>query len=149
MGCKAGSFPFLYLGLPLSHQKIPKKAYYPIIDKINRRLAGWKTNLLSIAGCIVLINSVLTAMPIFFMSVCKSKKIAKIRRNSLWQGSSTSHKKPLASWARVCQPKENGGLGIFDLKAMNQALLARWYWKWYKADSTLWNQINIYNHGRF
>lgn len=44
MGCKAGSFPFLYLGLPLSHQKIPKKAYYPIIDKIKRRLAGWKTN---------------------------------------------------------------------------------------------------------
>lgn len=150
MGCKAGSFPFLYLGLPLSQKKIPKKAYYPIIDKIKRRLAGWKTNKPIIHCGLYCSHKLCTHGHAHLLYVGLSvKKIEKIRRNSLWQGSSTSHKIPLASWAIVCQPKENGGLGIFDLKAMNLALLARWYWKWYKADSTLWNQFNIYNHGRF
>lgn len=33
------------------------------------------------------------------------------------------------NWAEVCQPKGQGGLGVFDLNVMNISLLGKWLWK--------------------
>jgi hypothetical protein len=35
----------------------------------------------------------------------------------------------MARWEVVCQPKEQGGLGIFNPEIMNMALLSKWLWK--------------------
>lgn len=34
----------------------------------------------------------------------------------------------LVSWQQVSRPKEQGGLGILDLRTMNQALMTKWWW---------------------
>jgi hypothetical protein len=44
-------------------------------------------------------------------------------------------------WDKVCRPLEEGGLGIKNLRAFNNALLGKWEWKiknerlglWYRA----------------
>jgi hypothetical protein len=46
----------------------------------------------------------------------------------------------LANWQLVCRPKKLGGLGVIDLKIMNQALLLKWYWQWIKKDKKLWKE---------
>jgi hypothetical protein len=45
--CRLGSFPFKYLGVPLHHEKLRREDIHPIIDKIIKRIAGWKGRLLS------------------------------------------------------------------------------------------------------
>lgn len=58
-----------------------------------------------------MINSVLTAMPTYFMSVFLLpkwiiKKLEKIRRNLFWKGASGKEKGyMLASWDSICKPK--------------------------------------------
>jgi hypothetical protein len=88
MGCKASNFPFKYLGMPLSNKKLQKEHYLPLIQKIQKKLPGWKASQLSIGGREILLNSTLTTIPIFFMSTFMLSKwvireIDKIRRKFL------------------------------------------------------------------
>ena len=41
-GCKQGSFQIKYLGLPLGANVRDRSIWNPIIEKVERRLAGWK-----------------------------------------------------------------------------------------------------------
>lgn len=97
--CKLATLPFIYLGLPLSNKKLSKCAYLPLIQRMNKRLSGWEAKHLSIASRIVLINSMLSSLPTYFMSCLKLpewviKDIDKIRRSFLWHGAAPiPHKK--------------------------------------------------------
>lgn len=66
-GCPISSFPQNYLGLPLSSHKLKLSAFRPIIDKVDRRLAGWKGKLLSIGGRSILVRVVLRSLPSYAM----------------------------------------------------------------------------------
>jgi len=69
LGFSTGSLPFTYLGAPIYKGK-PKKVYFqPIADKVMIKLAKWKTSLLSIAGRVELIKSVIQGMLIHTMCV--------------------------------------------------------------------------------
>jgi hypothetical protein len=86
------SLPGKYLGLPLHYRKVKRIDLQPLIEKINNRLAGWKGKLLSKAGRETLVKSVLSAQPIYHLTVFSPQKwlmqtIDKIRRNFLWKGS--------------------------------------------------------------
>nr|GFC66350.1 RNA-directed DNA polymerase, eukaryota, reverse transcriptase zinc-binding domain protein [Tanacetum cinerariifolium] len=61
-GCKAGSFPFSYLGLPIGSNMSRIANWQILIDRFKARLSGWKANLLSIGGRLTLINSVLESL---------------------------------------------------------------------------------------
>ena len=77
-------------------------------------------------GRITVINSVLTALPIYMLSFFRVPKpvvhkLASIQTNFLWGGDSE-----VAKIAWVCLPKNRGGLGIKDLAKFNEALLGKW-----------------------
>ncbi|KAJ1687940.1 hypothetical protein LUZ63_019330 [Rhynchospora breviuscula] len=85
------NLPLTYLGLPLTATRPDKLAFQKVIDKLHRKLAGWKSPLLSRAGRVLLASSVLSAIPIFFMSafklpswLCTSSSIASGRNTSFW-----------------------------------------------------------------
>ena len=59
LGCRCEGFPQVYLGLPLSCEKLRLSAFDPYIAKANRYLAGWQASLLNPMGRTMLINSVL------------------------------------------------------------------------------------------
>ena len=50
LGCKLATLPFTYLGLPLSNKSLPKSAYLPLLQRMNKKLGGWAAKHLSIAG---------------------------------------------------------------------------------------------------
>lgn len=86
---------------------------------------------MSIVGRIVLINSILATIPIYFMSVFRLPQwlvqdIEKIRRDFLWHGAQQQCKIHLANWDMVTLPKKMGGLGIIGIRNFNRALLAKW-----------------------
>lgn len=147
MGCNLGHFPFTYLGLPLSNKRINKTAFLPLVGKFNRRLTGWSAKFLSIAGRLTLLNSVLSALPTYYMACFRLPKgtinqIDKIRRHFLWHGVTQNQSKlNLVNWNLVCTPKKLGGLGVKDLHVFNQAMLIKWCWQWATNDPKLWKSI--------
>jgi len=68
-GCKVGSFPITYLGLPVSDCKLSKEQLSFVGDKIKRRLELWKGDTLSSGGKAVLIESCLSSIPMYTMGV--------------------------------------------------------------------------------
>jgi hypothetical protein len=65
--CKAPTLPITYLGLPLADRKLPKESYFNLIHQEEQRLSGWKDDLLSIGGRLILLNSLLTIKPLYYM----------------------------------------------------------------------------------
>ncbi|KAK5834456.1 hypothetical protein PVK06_018334 [Gossypium arboreum] len=154
--CKIGSLSFDYLGIPLGANPKRIANWNLIIDRIRRKLAGWKCHSLSWAGRVVLINAVLSALPIYFMSlfcapVTIIKRIDKIRWNFLWGSIDGKKKMAKIRWNIICNPKVNGGAEVVNLGVKNKALLAKcgercvgedsFYWKIGNGSgSTNWNE---------
>lgn len=86
--CRFGLIPFIFLGIPIGINPRRKESWVPIVSKIRRRLAVWHNRFLSIGGRVVLLNYVLSNIPIFFFSFYKALKviikyIIKIQRTFL------------------------------------------------------------------
>jgi hypothetical protein len=67
-GCHVGNFPIKYLGIPLHYNKLRREDLQPLIDKIIKRIAGWRGKLLSQAGRMILIKTCIASIPIYLIS---------------------------------------------------------------------------------
>jgi hypothetical protein len=109
-----------------------------------KRLGSWKGKALSVGDRLTLINSVLSSFPMYMMSFFSIpsgilKKLDYFRSRFFWQGDEHKNKYRLAKRSIVCQPKDQGDLGILDLKTKNKALLSKWLYKLLTFDG-LWQQ---------
>ena len=82
------TFSCRYFGLQLHTRSLQKVHVQPLIEKIGNRLPRWKGRLLNRAGRLTLVQSVLSSMPtyhltIFPLAVWARKQIDKIRRSFL------------------------------------------------------------------
>lgn len=64
-GCLVGDFPIKYLGVPLHYDKLSRNDIQPLIDKILKRIAGWRGKVLSYATRITLIKACLASILIY------------------------------------------------------------------------------------
>ena len=69
LGCKQGSIPMKYLGLPLGAKWKDRAVWIPIIEKVDRRLAGWKRLYLSKGGRLTLIKSTLSNLLTYLLAL--------------------------------------------------------------------------------
>jgi hypothetical protein len=63
-----GSFPFKYLGLPLSVWQLKRKDLQPLEDKMADKLVTWDGKNINVAGRGALVKSVLTSQAIFHLT---------------------------------------------------------------------------------
>nr|KYP44925.1 LINE-1 reverse transcriptase isogeny [Cajanus cajan] len=122
--CKVGELPFKHLSLPLGANPRKLSTWKPMLDGLRKCLSSWKHKHLSIGGRVTLINSVLNAMPIHFLSFFKApnsviKEIMAIQRDFLWRGVKDGSKIPWVKWETMCKSKVEGGLGIKDVRLFN------------------------------
>ncbi|KAJ4811862.1 RNA-directed DNA polymerase (reverse transcriptase)-related family protein [Rhynchospora pubera] len=149
LDCNLTSFPITYLGLPLSNKKLKREDYVNLLQRFKLKLDTWSSSMLSMAGRLTLINSCLSSLPVYFMSVFRLPKwvihdIDTIRRTFLWQGSSTHARKLITvAWDKVCTPKQVGGLGVSDINTFNLTLLAKWLWKWHHQSFSPWKHLVV------
>ena len=94
LGCRVGSLPMTYLGMPLgvSHKSSP--IWNPILDKIERKLPGWKKLYSSKGGRLTLLKSTLSSLPTYFFYLFSpflhvSNKVEKLQRDFLCGDSKT------------------------------------------------------------
>jgi hypothetical protein len=102
----------------------------------------------------VLLNSVLSAIPIFYLSFMKMpvkvwKVVVKIQREFLWGGLEKKRKINWVSWDTVTKAKINGGLGVKDLRIVNLSLLAKWRWRFLNSDHGNWRAVLEAKYGDF
>ena len=71
LNCSEGSLPFKYLGLPVDANPGRVATWEPLLDQLSKRLNSWGNKYISLGGRIVLLNSVLNAIPIFYLSCFK------------------------------------------------------------------------------
>uniref|UniRef100_A0A2N9FD14 Splicing factor YJU2 n=1 Tax=Fagus sylvatica TaxID=28930 RepID=A0A2N9FD14_FAGSY len=146
LGCHCASLPMKYLGLPLGAKFKETNIWNLIIEKMERRLAGWKRLYLSKGGKVTLIKSTLSSLPTYFLSLFPilagvANRLEKLQRDFLWSGLGSEFKYHLVSWPKICEPVCSGGLAIRHLRRFNQALLGKWLWRYGIERDALWRRV--------
>ncbi|XP_022014769.1 uncharacterized protein LOC110914278 [Helianthus annuus] len=139
-----GKLPVRYLGVPLISSRLGYNDCRVLIERLEKRITNWRNKLLSFAGRLQLIISVLSSMHIYWASVfiLPARIIQELEasmRNFLWSQESSFNKgKSKVSWKMVCTPKYEGGLGIRRNGDMNKALMASHIWSIVSKRASLW-----------
>ena len=146
LGCKVGSLPSNYLGMPFGAPFKFVAAWDGVEERFRKRLIMWKHQYISKGGRITLIRSTLSNLPIYFMSILQIPRgvrlmLERIQRDFLWGGGALDRRPRLVRWATMCLDKRKGGLGVKSFSLLNKALLCKWSWHFAKDRGALWNQV--------
>jgi len=111
-------------------------------EKIENWLATWKCGQLSYGGKAVLLNSSLTSIPMYLMGFYllyegNHQRMDTARACFFWQEIGKKKKYHMMRWEALSVPKDFGGLGFLETRAMNMALLAKWLFRIESGDSSM------------
>jgi hypothetical protein len=79
-------------------------------------------------------------MSMYLLPKTICKRIDQTRKRFFWQESGLKKKYHLVKWEKLNRPRKKGGLGIQDIRKMNQSLLCRWWWKLEKKEG-MWQKL--------
>uniref|UniRef100_A0A2N9HXU9 CCHC-type domain-containing protein n=1 Tax=Fagus sylvatica TaxID=28930 RepID=A0A2N9HXU9_FAGSY len=137
-----------YLGFPLRSNGRSTRDFDFVVEKVQAKLSSWKAKLLSPAGRVILVQSVTSAIPAYYMQnvalpirVCSN--LDKLNRDFLWGSIDDRKKMHMVSWDKVCRSRDLGGLGLYSTKARNLALLAKLNWRVMENPNSLWAKTLI------
>ena len=114
----------IYLCMPLGTLYKIAFIWNPILERMEKKLSGWKRLYLSKGGRLTLLKSTLSSLPtdyLFLFTIPKAvaTRLERIQRNFLWGSLVECFKYPLVAWEKVCLPRELGGFGIRKLASFN------------------------------
>jgi hypothetical protein len=129
-GCESSSLLFSYLGIPIHYRKLKNSEWNLVESRFENKLGCWAGKLLSYGDHLVLIDSVLTSLPMFMLSFFElpkgvRKRLDFFRSRFFWQCEENKKKYRLTKWNLICRPKDQGGLGIEVLEIKNSCLLSK------------------------
>ena len=86
LSCRVGSLPMKYLGMPLGTSFKTASIWNPILEKMEKKLLGWKRVYLSKGGRLTLLKSILSSLPPYFLSlftisIVVAARLERIQRN--------------------------------------------------------------------
>jgi len=136
-----------YLGFHLKPNNYKKEDWSWLLDKLEKKLKAWSHKWLSRAGRLVLVKSVLEAIPVYWMSVAWIPKgtLEAYRRlcfRFLWSGKKDTQVTPWVKWEKIARPKEGGGWGLKNIFIFSKALAAKVGWR-LLSTSSLWQKVVV------
>jgi hypothetical protein len=146
LGIARSTLPSTYLGIPLTGDSTKSISWDSLLLSISNRLNNWTFRPLNIAARLVLLKSVLQALPTYLFTALAAptsviKAIRSLQRNFLWKGNQNNGKWALVGWDKLCRSKKQGGLGIRDPGKMNQVMGAKMWWRWLQHPQELWAKM--------
>ena len=116
-GFTEGHLPIKYLGMPITTSRVTKVECRLLVEKITTRIKSWTLRNISYAGRVILMNTVLFGIftfwaRIFILPQEVVNEVTKVCRNFLWGGEAKYKKALYVAWNTICQPKNQGGLGV-------------------------------------
>ncbi|XP_048501337.1 uncharacterized protein LOC125497714 [Beta vulgaris subsp. vulgaris] len=135
-----------YLGIPSITGRSKKILFDSLLNRIWKKLQGWKEKLLSRAGKEVLLKAVIQAIPTYLMGVYKFlvtiiQKIQAAMARFWWGSSDAKRKIHWKNWEAMCSLKCLGGMGFKDLAVFNDALLGRQAWRLINVPHSLLSRV--------
>ncbi|KAL8507322.1 hypothetical protein ACS0TY_018021 [Phlomoides rotata] len=133
-GISHGSLPFSYLGVPIFRGSPRTCHLATLADSIISKFSKWKGHSMSLAGRKCMINFVIAAslvhsMMVYYWPRTLLKKIEDAMRNFLWKGDISQRNNSCSvSWARVCSPLDEGGMGVRSIRLANDSFI--WMLAW-------------------
>ncbi|XP_028070062.1 pentatricopeptide repeat-containing protein At4g26680, mitochondrial-like [Camellia sinensis] len=115
LNCTCQKLPLKYLGLPLGANLSRRATWKPMVEKFKKKLTSCHRSV--------------------------EKEIDKIQAAFLWGDSKVKKKVYLVKWKDLIEDKKQGGLGIIDLRIVNNSLIAKWWWRFGMEDNSLWKQL--------
>lgn len=144
---RLSSLPFRYLGSYL-HKGINRALYCTsLLQHIDGRLQGWHTRLLSYSGRLVLLKSVIAALPLHVLAAGGLPKSVIHIINRKMASFFWGDRRHWVSWSRITQPYDEGGLGLREITQLQRAYHCRIWWAYHKKD-TLWSTYMHLKYGR-
>jgi hypothetical protein len=70
--------------------------------------------------------------------------ITCICKNFLWIGNTARTKSALVAWKHICLPKDEGGLGLYDIKVRNLCFITKQLWNIHLKIDLIW--IRLVHH---
>lgn len=117
-----------------------------MVEKVHSKLQGWKNLLLSSEGKETLIKSLVLTIPAYFLAcvfspwkVCLT--IDNLNRQFWWGGSTSKRLLCWKNWKWMCLPKKIKGLGFWNLKQFNSALLMKQGWRLLQDNNSFWARL--------
>eukprot|EP00267_Zea_mays_P028107 XP_008657698.1 uncharacterized protein LOC103637241 [Zea mays] len=92
-------------GIPMNVRRLSIADWRVIEERFEKKLSNWK-------------------MPRGVL-----EKLNYFRSRFFWQADNHKKKYRLVKWNIICQPKDQGGLGVKNLGVQNQCLLSKWLFK--------------------
>lgn len=140
---KIGQLPRKFLGMPLFFGVGKAKIWKGLLDGCKAKMEGWKSTWLSLVGRLLMLKTVVSAIPIFPMAYFKLpgmviKNMQQKMRKFLWNGNQEQDKTPLMAWDKVCKPKGGGGAWLHDWRLINKAMGAKLVWQMYSKPEQRW-----------
>jgi Reverse transcriptase (RNA-dependent DNA polymerase)/zinc-binding in reverse transcriptase/Endonuclease/Exonuclease/phosphatase family len=136
-----------YLGVYLPTKvRMKDRTHDLMIDLFWDRFGGWKLNLLSHPGRMVLIKSVLSALPVYYMSIAPmpvktTTQLTGLMRRFFWGKLDKSRYLAYVSWDTIGRAKQEGGLQIKEIRTMNDALLLKLVWQMAQGKDKIWIEV--------
>ncbi|KAJ4773869.1 RNA-directed DNA polymerase (reverse transcriptase)-related family protein [Rhynchospora pubera] len=135
-----------YLGALLTKNNSARRMSLLLLERLKAKLTGWRSDMLSHAGRLVLVKAVLLSIPVFFMSVeiipkGIIKQMESLIAKFFWRKTDQSRYLSLVSWARICQATDNGGLGVRQLQPFGDALFLKLVWEMMSGSNKVWVHI--------
>ncbi|KAE8804075.1 hypothetical protein D1007_20038 [Hordeum vulgare] len=116
---------------------------HPAIDRLAGKCSGWKIDwITSLVGRVVLVRSVLSAIPAFQMIAIPQARWLdqRIDKTFHWAGkTTTAGGKCLVNWKAVCRPTLLTCL--VNLESQGAALRVRWLWQQAKFPDKPWTDL--------
>lgn len=116
------------------------------MQQVSSKVVTWKTNILSFAGQVTLVKSIIEAIPIYPMMtdvILKAciEEIHQMQRNFIWGDTVNKKRIHAIKWDTLQRPKKLGGLGLRNLEVMNKACLMKLNWNFPNNSKDLWCKV--------
>ena len=100
------------------------KYWWWLVKKFEKHVSNWTYCFLSLGGRLILLNSMLSGIPVYWFSLVKIsssilKEIKNIMINFLWVGVETSTISHLVRWEVISRPYCCGGWNVKNLEWFN------------------------------
>lgn len=145
VGLTVSALPIKYFGLPLTTKTMTRHDYEPLLVKIRNRLLSWTSKILSFAGRLQLIKSVIASITNFWCSAfCLPQsfidEIDSMCAAFLWSESPNITTRAKVAWEGVCSLKKEGGLGVRRIKDVSLVFALKLIWRLFTDSESLWGK---------